>query len=89
MRFENVIPGLPTLSKNLAVRHVAGASNSGGRERDLDLYDCKARDSYKKTVEEARLKESTELKSPDPLVVCLVQVCWNTIIYGFKISFNI
>ena len=85
---EFVIPGLPTLSKNLAVRRGAGASHSGRRERDLDLYDRKAKDYYEKIVEEARLEERAELKSPDPLVFWLAQVCWNTIC-GFKFSFNI
>ena len=72
---EIIIPGLRFLSKNLAVGRAARPSQTGRVERDLALYDRKSQDFYEKIVEEARLGDRTELKSPDPLVFWLAQVC--------------
>ena len=78
---EIIIPGLPFLSKNLAVGRGARPSQTGRVERDLALYDRKSQDFYEKIVEEARLGEKAELKSPDPLVFWLAQVCYPSIPY--------
>ena len=72
---EIIIPGLPFLSKNLTVGRGARPSQTGRVERDLALYNRKSQDFYEKIVEEARLGDRTELKSPDPLVFWLAQVC--------------
>ena len=50
---EIIIPGLPFLSKNLAVGRGARPSQTGRMERDLALYDRKSQDFYEKIVEEA------------------------------------
>ena len=65
---EIIIPGLPFLSKNLTVGGGARTSQTGRMERDLALYDRKSQDFYDKIVEEARLGDRAELKSPDPLL---------------------
>ena len=69
---EYVIPGLPFLSKNLAIG--GGAITGGKLERDVRLYDKKAKSYLEKIVSEARLMERTELNIPDPLVFWLAQV---------------
>ena len=74
---EIIIPGLPFLSKNLTVGGGARTSQTGRMERDLALYDRKSQDFYDKIVEEARLGDRAELKSPDPLLFWLAQVCIN------------
>ena len=63
---EFVIPGLPSLSKKLDI----GPSEATGQsmlERDLALYDQKAKDYLSKIVGEARLSERSELQVSDHL----------------------
>ena len=74
---EFIIPGLPFLSKNLAVGRGTRPSLTGKMDRDLALYDRKSNDFYEKIIQEARLGDRAELKSPDPLIFWLAQVCLN------------
>ena len=70
---EFVIPGLPSLSKKLNI----GLSEATGQsmlERDLALYDQKAKDYLSKIVGEARLSERSELQVSDPTRFWITQV---------------
>ena len=69
---EYFIPGLPFLSKKIKIGSPVGGGNL--LERDLALYDQKAKDYLTKIVCEARASGSSELKVPDPLRFWLTQV---------------
>lgn len=64
--------GSPSSPKNFAIG--GGAITGGKLERDVRLYDKKAKSYLEKIVSEARLSERTELNIPDPLVFWLAQV---------------
>ena len=69
---EIVISGLPFLSQNLKIS--SGVGRESPLERDLALYDKKAREYLEQLVCEARASGRSELNVPDPLRCWLTQV---------------
>ena len=67
-----IIDGLPFMSQNLKISSSVGREDP--LERDLALYDKKAKDYLEQIVCEARTSGRSELKVPDPLRFWLTQV---------------